>query len=1401
MHPTAVESWDRGPAPRGAKYTQRVEDEAGRNPPLVDVIRAYAPEDVDAATALKEVRWIEDYSDPLVAQSRAHFYRSARPGGKGAILTVASAKEGPLEEVIWRESKRSPAGQEEGPTLSLEEGRTAYVQVGRSRVGLVTGYTHDDRGPGVSNVFGPTLKLFASSNDVVIFVGATLRNVEGDDGPAGLHRFVRNRVDYLREIPAGDVAKFPGRVIPGYTFFLLPLSDAAELLKSVQPEHMSIDFIQGFAPVTLTVSGEMKRRQANRYRGLRFQLTGSARRSRVVALHIDGSPLTRPFYNLSARGNETVSLVVPAGQEEHLLRWDGVVDRLGQHQNLQVIHLVSFGEDTEIRRRSGERASGPIRRLIQMMPTWAEYQVAVTGGGRTAKVTQVREGEKAGQEEQFGPRLLVMDEPGDAASDAPAGGTLVASSPGAPVLSAFVDSGAASWVHPTMHTVAQTVDELLVAAASDDNPFSVLSITPNEEGNHSFSFSDNIREVAGTPGRELHLEVPGYDINLRIAREGSTEPFTVPSGVNYSRFGKTLTVTLRMSRREFQKLPQEPVHFEVDGQVITVEFHRAGQEEPELRLRTGRIAHLDVGGSHVELDTEYVVPSPIRDGRGFFGAIITMFAPQMDAVILMLSTLGSINRREGPAELHTFISERVAFLDQERRRRHTDSRGFPAGARAGEKFLFFPLESARRLVQETSPSEMSLHFIQAEAPVTLRVLGILGSDAPTGYQGARFEITGKSGNGRPAALHVNGAPVSETVHELSVGGRAETISLGAAGQEEALVEGMPLSTGDILTDHSGGSVSVRYFPTQDYPPGYEGMVVLETALHPKAKRPVLRLKLNNESVWSITQRTPLEGWKKLEVSEVVSLLPRITTRWRFRETLDRSMIYNVLSVYGESDQIELGYGAGRESVNRVARSSVSFGLVKMASSGKWEYWRPSDAGQEEGIYELPEALGGGVAIDPGILLNTIPNDLPPTEMGKTFYRIESESDTSLSLVDQKRVDRFLLRAYVLSVPRKENPAEPFAKPLAQLKQKLTDRLFLEQLASQITDSMDQLRDRAEARKASRDAASKVIGMSLIDEYPRLGAALAPRVVPLHLTMHQLFRAIVLTAVSGRREDAASMIDRALQAKVVEVTGVKLSPTSVLTDASGQEEGVGPWSAEDVAGILQRAGDLTSVTVHPLSGDPRTLTKQDAQRASRSIAHHVGTFLGPERSELYRVSVNADGRSATVQQVIVRAPVDWYEDKVLDALKQQAVTTGLEEHGVAEVPGGFVVDPAYAPVAEALVLQQGVPFPEGLSHRVPVMVADETTVAGMIGFLSGFAVEGRIDLVFSAEHFDLNDARAATPADERIRGSVLLGTQVDARQLWAALLVSERTGTVYVIAVTEITHPTLHKPLLYVQIQA
>ncbi len=833
-------------------------------------------------------------------------------------------------------------------------------------------------------------------------------------------------------------------------------------------------------------------------------------------------------------------------------------------------------------------------------------------------------------------------------------------------------------------------------------------------------------------------------------------------------------------------------------------------------------------------------------------------------------------------------------------------------------------------------------------------------------------------------------------------------------EEKAVVPEMPLSTRDILTDHSMSALGVRYFPAQDYPAHYRGVVVLETALHPKEERRVRRPELNDGSVWGITQMAPEEGWKKLRIGEVASLLPKLVPGWRFRKTADPDMVFSFLSVRSGTDQLELEYGAGRESVSRASRSSAHFSLMQMAASGEWEYWQPPAAGQEEGFVALAEQLvahGVAVADDRSdghhyltldelvsiraeerlLSIKITREQLGPARMlGRTTFLLADgfsypEDDDGSAAPIGRRIQATvspeegkhttILRVFnddadqpfvaglgydpsghvltvTLDVPESEieqSEVQVLARPVlradTETDETVTVRLVSAQAAGQeegfvalaeqlvahgvaMTDgrftghhylTLDELvsicakKDmlsinvvrgpepqrshdavtlglidcfryaaddrRAEGLPIGREAIAFFVGtddqrngiylgskddpsqriVTGLDYNPHAHILTVTLDVPeseieqseVRVLARPVLRAdteademvtvrLVSAQAAGQEEVERITSETSLTTQdfVVHTSGkryvpdrdyppsytgfVELHPEgdgdgvpvlrSVLNNvwlwegiikggaAAGQEGGVGSWTAEEVAGILERAGDLTNVTVHPLSGDSKTLTQQDAQRAGRSIAHHVGTFLGPESSRLYRVSVDAEVRQATVQEIIVRAPADWHEDRVLEALKQPEATTGLEEHGVAEVPGGFVVDPAYAPAPETLVLQKGVRPPADLPKTISPILANETTVAGMIDHLNRLALKGDFYLAYSLEYFDLSDARAATPADGRVKGSVLLDPKrgFTARQLGAAFLVSERTGTVYVIEITEITHPTLNKPLIYVR---
>jgi len=161
-----------------------------------------------------------------------------------------------------------------------------------------------------------------------------------------------------------------------------------------------------------------------------------------------------------------------------------------------------------------------------------------------------------------------------------------------------------------------------------------------------------------------------------------------------------------------------------------------------------------------------------------------------------------------------------------------------------------------------------------------------------------------------------------------------------------------------------------------------------------------------------------------------------------------------------------------------------------------------------------------------------------------------------------------------------------------------------------------------------------------------------------------------------------------------------------------------------------------------------------------------------------------------------------EDALAQALADPKIQTGLEERGWAKVAGGYVAEADMAS-AVPLVLQGGLEEPAGLPGEIPVIVADETTLAGMIDFLGKQAQRGLFNVVFSAEHFSLGEAQAALPATHPMPGSVLLHpkVRVTTQALSAALAISQQTGTLYVIRITQLTSPSWKKLLLYIQIQA
>lgn len=164
-----------------------------------------------------------------------------------------------------------------------------------------------------------------------------------------------------------------------------------------------------------------------------------------------------------------------------------------------------------------------------------------------------------------------------------------------------------------------------------------------------------------------------------------------------------------------------------------------------------------------------------------------------------------------------------------------------------------------------------------------------------------------------------------------------------------------------------------------------------------------------------------------------------------------------------------------------------------------------------------------------------------------------------------------------------------------------------------------------------------------------------------------------------------------------------------------------------------------------------------------------------------------------------------EGELARAVADPAVRALLGDQGFAPVRGGYIAEAAPLPGDRALVLQAGLEEPAGLPAGLPVVRADETTVAGMLGFLGRLAEERGYDVAFSAEYMSLTDAQAAVPLTTPGReppGSVLLksGVKVTARDLGTAFMISRRTGALYVIGVIEFTSPDWERPLIYIRTQ-
>ena len=162
-----------------------------------------------------------------------------------------------------------------------------------------------------------------------------------------------------------------------------------------------------------------------------------------------------------------------------------------------------------------------------------------------------------------------------------------------------------------------------------------------------------------------------------------------------------------------------------------------------------------------------------------------------------------------------------------------------------------------------------------------------------------------------------------------------------------------------------------------------------------------------------------------------------------------------------------------------------------------------------------------------------------------------------------------------------------------------------------------------------------------------------------------------------------------------------------------------------------------------------------------------------------------------------------EEELERVVADPMVRAALVSQGFAAVPSGYIAEVALVPAGRPLVLQVGLEEPLGLSAEVPVIRAGETTVVGMLRFLGEWADRGGYNVVFSAEYFDLKDAQAAVPLSRPMPGSVLLpkGVRATAKELGAAFVISQRTGTVYIVSITEFTSPDWEKPLVYIRTQA
>ena len=236
--------------------------------------------------------------------------------------------------------------------------------------------------------------------------------------------------------------------------------------------------------------------------------------------------------------------------------------------------------------------------------------------------------------------------------------------------------------------------------------------------------------------------------------------------------------------------------------------------------------------------------------------------------------------------------------------------------------------------------------------------------------------------------------------------------------------------------------------------------------------------------------------------------------------------------------------------------------------------------------------------------------------------------------------------------------------------------------------------------------------------------------------------------------------------------------------------------------LQEGADLLGQEVEmnflgPVSTEDIDTLEGGNVRTSLSLRELIEEV---KQDRIARINLSVNPLDGNVRVTFTYLEAGLEEGRLVEALNDPEVTTGLAERGWVQVTGlGIVADPARVDISgvNTLVLQSGLESsPQLKLVGIQVIENAPTTVAGMLEFIGQFLQKlsgqsSRIGVFFNGETFSKEQAMASLPLVYPPVGSasVLPGDWSDLRnhpqEVAAILAISKETGSLFIYRITRV----------------